>query len=77
MMSQDDIRLEILDKARQLLVEDNQASPAESEEILKLLKVLTVAIERNAGGNGSVQATHPFAANAVLQLLSLQAVPLH
>lgn len=46
-MGKTDFRLEILDQARHLLTEDSHLSPAESEEILKLLNVLIEATERN------------------------------
>ncbi len=54
-MGNDDVRLEILNQARQLLAEQNQVSAAESDEILKLLNVLTEAIERNVD---STEAAH-------------------
>ncbi len=64
-MSQEDLSLEVLDQARQLLAEEDQVSPSESEEILKLLKVLTVAIERNAGAKEASKQTRPLAVDLI------------
>ena len=46
-MDKIDRRLEIIDHARALLKEESDLSPAESEEILKLLNILSEAIRRN------------------------------
>ncbi len=48
-MSSDDSRLEILNQARGLLADVPNLSPVQADELLKLLSVLTEAIERNAG----------------------------
>lgn len=48
-MTKDDERLEVLNQARSLVAELPNLSPAQSEDLLKLLKVLIEAIERNAG----------------------------
>jgi diguanylate cyclase (GGDEF)-like protein len=48
-MTKDDERLEVLNQARSLVAELPNISPAQSEDLLKLLKVLVEAIERNAG----------------------------
>jgi diguanylate cyclase (GGDEF)-like protein len=45
------LRLEILNQARRLLGEGDRISPAESQELLKLLNVLVEAIERNVDAN--------------------------
>ena len=50
-MAKDDLRLEILDQARRMLGEGDHISPAESQEVLKLLNVLVEAIERNVDSN--------------------------
>ncbi len=42
-MDRSDLRVEILDQARKLLTEESHLSPAESEDILKLLNVLIEA----------------------------------
>lgn len=46
-MSKTDWRFEVVDQARGLLAENGHLSPAEAEEILKLLDVLIEAIQRN------------------------------
>lgn len=46
-MAKDDLRLEILDQARQLLGDGDQSSSIETQELLKLLNVLVESIERN------------------------------
>jgi diguanylate cyclase (GGDEF)-like protein len=48
-MTKDDERFEVLNQARSLVAEMPNLSPAQSEDLLKLLKVLIEAIERNAG----------------------------
>src|SRR5512140_351279 len=48
-MAKDDARLEVLSQARELLADVPNLSPAQHDELLKLLNVLTEAIERNAG----------------------------
>ena len=64
-MSRDDVRLEILRQARDLLAEVKNLSPVESEEILKLLKVLIEAIERNAGPEEAEQQALPLAKSLI------------
>ena len=60
-MSKDDLRLDILDQARRLLTEGDHLTPAESEEILKLLNVLVEAIERNTDSNEADKQAHRLA----------------
>jgi diguanylate cyclase (GGDEF)-like protein len=48
-MDKDDLRFEVLSQARGLLANLPNLTPAQSEELLKLLDVLTEAIERNVG----------------------------
>ncbi len=60
-MSDNDARLEILKQARGLLADVPNLSPAQSEELLKLLQVLTEAIERNVGSEEAVRQARPLA----------------
>ena len=64
-MSKDDLRLDILDQARQLLTEGDQLSSGESEEILKLLNVLVEAIERNTDSNEAEKQARRLAADLI------------
>jgi diguanylate cyclase (GGDEF)-like protein len=48
-MTKDDPRLAVLSQARELLADLPNISAAQAEDLLKLLNVLTEAIERNAG----------------------------
>ena len=48
-MDKDELRLEVLSQARGLLANLPNLTPTQSEELLKLLDVLTEAIERNVG----------------------------
>jgi diguanylate cyclase (GGDEF)-like protein len=60
-MDKDDIRLEVLSQARGLLVNLPNLSPAQSEELLKLLDVLTEAIERNVSPEEAEKQTRSLA----------------
>jgi two-component system cell cycle response regulator len=64
-MGNDDLRREILNQARRLLTEDNKRSPAESEELLKLLTVLVDAIERNADPKEAASLARPLARDLI------------
>ena len=50
-MRNGDLRHDILDQARRLLTDGDHLTSGDSEEILKLLNVLVLAIERNTGSN--------------------------
>ena len=60
-MSKDDARLAVLSQARELLAEAPNLSPAQHDELLKLLDVLTEAIERNAGAEEAEKQGRPLA----------------
>ncbi len=60
-MSKDDVRLEVLSQARELLADVPNLSLAQSDELLKLLNVLTEAIERNLGGEEAERQARPLA----------------
>ena len=60
-MSSNDARLEILNQARGLVAGIPNISPAQSEELLKLLQVLIEAIERNAGTEEASRQVRPLA----------------
>jgi diguanylate cyclase (GGDEF)-like protein len=64
-MGKDDSRLEVLNQARGLLAEATNLSPAQSEELLKLLNVLIEAIERNNGPEEAAQQARPLAEELV------------
>jgi diguanylate cyclase (GGDEF)-like protein len=64
-MSKDDLRLDILDQARQLLTEGDHLTSGESEEILKLLNVLVEAIERNTDSNEAEKQARRLAADLI------------
>ena len=50
-MRNGDLRHDILDQARRLLTDGDHLTSDDSEDILKLLNVLVLAIERNTGSN--------------------------
>jgi diguanylate cyclase (GGDEF)-like protein len=50
-MTKDDARLEVLSQARELLADVPNLSPAQHDDLLKLLNVLTEALERNLGAD--------------------------
>jgi diguanylate cyclase (GGDEF)-like protein len=56
-----DVRLEILTQARELMTEARNLTPAQSDELLKLLNVLIEAIERNAGAEEAEKQARPLA----------------
>ncbi|HTP02002.1 MAG TPA: sensor domain-containing diguanylate cyclase [Anaerolineales bacterium] len=60
-MTKDDERLEVLNQARSLLAELPNLSPAQSDELLKLLRVLIEAIERNQGREEADRLARPLA----------------
>jgi diguanylate cyclase (GGDEF)-like protein len=60
-----DLRLEILDQARRLLTEESNLSPAESEDILKLLKVLIEATEVSSDPKESADRARMLAADLI------------
>ena len=60
-MSKGDVRLEVLKQAREIMAESANSSPAQSEELLKLLNVLIEAIDRNAGSEEADQDARPLA----------------
>jgi diguanylate cyclase (GGDEF)-like protein len=65
-MSRDDVRLEVLDQARALVSNTPNLTPAQGDELLKLLDVLTEAIERNQGVDEAEKQARPLA-EALLQ----------
>lgn len=60
-MSSDDVRLEILSQAREMVADLPNLSAAQSDELLKLLDVLVEAIERNAGAAEADKQARPLA----------------
>jgi diguanylate cyclase (GGDEF)-like protein len=60
-MSKDDVRLEVLSQARALVAEAPNLTPAQSDELLKLLDVLVEAIERNVGIEEAERQVRPLA----------------
>ncbi len=60
-MSKDDVRLEVLSQARELVADMPNLSPAQADEIVKLLDVLIEAIERNAGAEEAERQARPLA----------------
>src|SRR5512142_2843904 len=60
-MSKDDLRLQVLSQARGLVADAQNLSPAQAEELLKLLDVLIEAIERNAGAEEADRQARPLA----------------
>ena len=64
-MSNNDVRIKILNQARGLLAEENNLSPAESEEVLKLLSVLIESIERNVGAIEAEEQALPLAKSLI------------
>ncbi len=64
-MSKDDVRLEVLGQARELLADVPNLSPAQCDELLKLLNVLTEAIERNAGAEEAERQARPLAESLI------------
>ena len=60
-MSKEDSRLEVLSQARGLVVDLPNLSPAQSDELLKLLNVLIEAIERNFGPDEAEKQARPLA----------------
>ena len=64
-MAKVDLRLEILDQARRLLTEESSLSAAESEDILKLLKVLIEATEGSPDPKESAEQARRLAADLI------------
>jgi diguanylate cyclase (GGDEF)-like protein len=64
-MAKVDLRLEILDQARRLLTEESNLSPAESEDILKLLRVLIEATEGSADPKEAAAQARMLAADLI------------
>ncbi len=64
-MNNDDLRLDILNQARRLLLERDDPSATDSKEILKLLDVLVEAIERNAGPSEAGRQASRLATNLI------------
>ncbi len=64
-MSREDLRLEILGEARRLLTADGRATPAEAEELIKLLDVLVEAVQRNVEPSEVAQGARPLATDLV------------
>src|SRR5512142_2123948 len=64
-MSKDDLRLQVLSQARGLVADAQNLSPAQAEELLKLLDVLIEAIERNAGAEEADRQARPLAEGLV------------
>jgi diguanylate cyclase (GGDEF)-like protein len=64
-MSKGDVRLEVLKQAREIMAESANSSPAQSEELLKLLNVLIEAIDRNAGPEEADKDARPLAEGLV------------
>ena len=64
-MSKDDARLKVLNEARGLVAELPNVSPAQSEELFKLLTVLVEAIERNLGPGEAEKQARPLAEGLV------------
>jgi diguanylate cyclase (GGDEF)-like protein len=64
-MDKTDLRLEILDQARRRLTEDDHLTPAESEDILRLLNVLIEVTERNIDPKESMDQTRQMAIELV------------
>lgn len=60
-MTKDDERLDVLNQARSLVADLPNLSPAQSEDLLKLLRVLIEAIERNAGREEADKQARPLA----------------
>ncbi len=64
-MNKDDVRLEILNQARDLLAEVHNLTSAQSDELLKLLNVLIEAIERNVGPEEAAKQGRPLAESLI------------
>ena len=64
-MSNDGVRLEILNQARGLITEAANLTPAQTEELTKLLNVLIEAIDRNAGAAEAEKQARPLAESLV------------
>src|SRR5512140_1295110 len=64
-MNKDDLRLGILNQARELLAEVQSISSAQSDELLKLLDVLIEAIERNIGPDEAEKQGRPLAESLI------------
>ncbi len=60
-MGKEDLRLEVLSQAREIVGELSNLSPAQSDELLKLLDVLVEAIERNFGPDEAEKQARPLA----------------
>ncbi len=60
-MSKDDVRIEVLSQARELVADLPNLSATQTEELLKLLDVLVEAIERNAGTDEADKQARPLA----------------
>ncbi len=59
------MRLEVLSQARELVADLPNLTPAQSEELLKLLDVLAEAIERNAGAAEAERQARPLAESLI------------
>ncbi|MBI2757407.1 MAG: GGDEF domain-containing protein [Chloroflexi bacterium] len=64
-MDKIDSRLEILDQARRMLLEEKNSSSTESENILKLLNVLIEAAERSTDTNQTAEQGRMIAADLI------------
>ncbi len=60
-MNDNDMRLEVLDQARELLAGMSNVPPAQADELMKLLNVLVEAIERNRGTEEAEKQARPLA----------------
>ena len=60
-MNKEDARLEVLNQARELLANLPNLPPSQADELLKLLNVLTEAIERNLGDEEAERQARPLA----------------
>src|SRR5512142_747014 len=64
-MSKEDPRLDVLSQARTIVAEMPNLSPAQSDELLKLLNILVEAIERNIGPDEAEKQARPLAESLV------------
>ena len=64
-MSKEDSRLDVLSQARTIVAEMPNLSPAQSDELLKLLNILVEAIERNIGPDEAEKQARPLAESLV------------
>ncbi len=65
-MSKDEVRLEVLSQAHELVAETPNLTPAQADELVKLLDVLVEAIERNAGAEEAERQARPLAEALIL-----------